>query len=133
MLRRSFLVGGAALTASAVGGLPAAAAGRWTRLGTRHVNWALDHDTIPVGMLRAPFDHLYFRVTGNALYMIDLDVTYSNGAPDHIPVRSVIPQGGQSRVIDLRGGDRFIRRVEFTYSRPPNGRGVAVVELWGQR
>ena len=133
MLRRNFLAGAAAAAGLALTTLPAVAARNWTRLGTRLVNWGLDHDTIPGGMLRAPFNHLYFKVSGNALYMLDLDVTYSNGAPDHIPVRFLIPQGGQSRIIDLRGGSRFIRRVDFTYSRPPNGRGAAIVELWGRR
>jgi hypothetical protein len=42
-------------------------------------------------------------------------VYYSNGTSEEIEVRDRIPAGGQTRAIDLRGGDRAIRSVEFFY------------------
>jgi len=48
------------------------------------------------------------------LSMQHMVVTYDNGAPDKIDVRQNIPQGGESRAIDLRGiGKRSVRRIEF--------------------
>ncbi len=44
-----------------------------------------------------------FKVTDAPLNLRHMVVTYDNGAPDKIEVRQSIPQGGESRVIDLRG------------------------------
>jgi hypothetical protein len=40
---------------------------------------------------------------------------HSNGTSEEIEVRDRIPAGGQTRDIDLRGGDRSINSVEFFY------------------
>jgi hypothetical protein len=78
------------------------------------------------------YDRLYLRVTGNAINVVDLRVTYGNGQVDDIPVRALIAAGGNTRVIDLRGGDRFISTIRMTYTHPPGG-GAAVVQVYGQR
>jgi hypothetical protein len=44
----------------------------------------------------------------------------------------VIPVTAARGAIDLRGQDRFIRRVDLSYRRLPNNRGRAIVELWGR-
>jgi len=79
------------------------------------------------------FDHLQLRVRGNALFVYDMDVVYGNGGHDDIPLRFQIPQGGSSRFIDLRGGNRFINHVKLVYQKPINGGGPTRVELWGQK
>jgi hypothetical protein len=61
-------------------------------------------------------------------------VTYENGQPDRIDVRHAIPQGGESRVIDLRGvGTRHIRRIDFWYDTKDLGRGRADVTVFGMK
>lgn len=131
MRKRKLLIGLAATIAG--GWTTVATADDWTFLGRRKVRWAADHDVIHVGAREARFDHILIKVAGNGIYIFDLDVRYSNGAPDHIPMGLHIPQGGQSRAINLRGGDRYIRNVSFTYRRPGDFDGPATVELWGQR
>ena len=132
MHRRGFIIGAAAVVAGSLVP-PALAAGRWVFLGSRLVHWGGDRDVIHVGASDGRYDHIRFKVKNNAIFINDLDVTYSNGNIDHIPLRYHIAQGGSSRVINLRGGDRNIRRVTFFYRRPTNIRGPATVELWGQR
>jgi hypothetical protein len=106
-------------------------AGNWVLLGTRNVGPTVETDTLNVSGQGA-FDRLYLRVTGNAINVIDMRVTYGNGAPDDIPIRALIPAGGNSRVIDLRGGDRIIASIRLTYTHPPGG-GAAQVQIYGQR
>ena len=130
MDRRIFLLAGSAL---ALSGTVAEASNSWRRLGTRSVSWHVDHDVFVVTGLSGTFDHLMFKVTGNDIFILDVDVFYGNGAPDHIPLSFHIPRNGQSRVINLRGGNRIINRVAFTYKRHVDGGGPALVELWGQR
>ena len=131
MHRRTLLLGGLALTS-----LPAigtAAEGDWVLLGSRKVRWITDHDMIRVGMAEARFDHIAFVATGNGIFLRDLDVVYSSGANDHIVTRFHLPRDTPSRVIDLRGGERHIRRVEFRYGRPVDFDGPATVRLYGRR
>jgi hypothetical protein len=56
-------------------------------------------------------------------------VHYANGTSEEVEVRDRIPANGQTRAIDLRGGDRAISRVDFFYG---NGRlrGARVSLYW---
>ncbi len=132
MDRRSFITG---FALAATGGLIAtqAQAATWYSLGTRRVNGLVDVDQINVGAGAGVFDAIRLKVTGNDLMIYDLDVRYGNGARDDIPVRLLIPQGGMTRVIDLRLNNRFIRYVRFTYGKFANGQGPTYVELQGRR
>ncbi len=132
MNRRLFLTAIAAATALPLIAQPAHAA-TWQFLGLREVNGLADFDSIRVGAATGPFTHIRLKVRGNALWLYDLDVRFSNGAKQDVPVRLRIPQGGETRQIDLRGASRNIRRVNFTYGKLPNGRGATYVELWGMR
>ncbi len=107
-------------------------AGNWVLLGTRTVGANVETDTIPVGVDRGQFDRLYVKVLNNALNILDLRVNYTVGADEDIPMRAVIPAGGNSRVIDLKGGDRRITNIRLTYQKITVG-GPAVVEVYGQR
>ena len=132
MDRRSFVTG---LALAATGGLfsTESQAATWYSLGRRKVNGLVDFDQITVGRAAGVFDKIRLKVTGNDLMIYDLKVRYGNGADDDIPVRLLIPQGGQTRIIDLRYHDRFIRHVRFSYGKFPNGRGSTYVELFGRR
>ena len=131
MARRDFLVGGAALVLHPLAA--GAAEGDWIFLGQRQVRWLSDHDTIRVGMADARFDHLRFQVSGNGIFVDDMDVVYSNGMRDHIVTKWHLREGSKSRSINLRGGNRYIRRVEFHYRRPGDFDGPATLQLFGQR
>jgi hypothetical protein len=133
MDRRSFLIGATSLAGAAFVPGEAGAVQIWKHLGTTRVGFFVDHDTIHVGGASGRFDKIRFRVRGNAIWVYDLKVRYGNGSVDDIPTRFRVPQGGYSRVIDLRGGERFIQSVSFLYQRAINGRGPAYVELWGRR
>ena len=133
MDRRSFLFG---LGISAATGLVTTTqtqAASWYFLGKRKVNGLVDVDQIDVGAGAGTFDKIKLKVTGNDLMIYDLDVRYSNGGHDDIPVRLLIPQGGWTRNLDLRYSNRHLRHVRFTYGKFPNGRGDTWVELYGRR
>jgi hypothetical protein len=128
--RRELLLGAVFLAAG--GFLDDANAATWVLLGARNVDWLVDHDVIHVGAA-GRFDKILLKVKGNGLFLYDLKVVYGNGGVDDIPVRVHIPQGGSTRVIDLRGGDRRIDSIAMTYQKPVDGGGPTTVEVWGQR
>ena len=112
----------------------AASAGSWVVIGTTHAGHSADHDGIVV---EGPFDNfrkIKFKVTDAPLNMQHMAVTYDNGQPDKIDVRQNIPQGGESRVIDLKGvGKRSIRRIDFWYDTKGSGKGKADVTVFGMK
>ncbi len=108
--------------------------GQWRLIGQTHANHTADHDVI---IVKGPFDNfrkIKFKVTDAPLNMQHMVVTYDNGAPDRIDVRQNIPQGGESRVIDLRGvSKRSIRKIEFWYDTKGFLKGKADVTVFGMK
>ena len=99
------------------GGIHARKMNSWTELGSKHVNWRVDKDVLYVGPYEGVFNKLKIKVTGGTVHMIRMVVTYGNGAKDEIPLRHVFTRGSESRVIDLRGGNRVIKKITFVYER----------------
>ena len=112
----------------------AGAAGTWKLIGQTHADHGADHDTI---IVQGPFDNyrrIKFKVTDAPLNMQRMVVTYDNGAPDKIDIRQNIAQGGESRVIDLKGvGKRSLRRIDFWYDTKGFLKGKADVTVFGMK
>lgn len=106
--------------------------GSWRILGTTQAKYTIDHDAI---IILGPYDYfrkLKFKVTDAPLNMQRMIVRFDDGGlPENIEVRYNIPQGGESRVIDLRGGRRKLKTVEFWYDTKGLLRGRANVTLFG--
>jgi hypothetical protein len=112
----------------------AGSAGEWRLIGQTHADHAADHDSI---IVKGPFDNfrkIKFKVTDAPLNMQHMVVTYDNGQPDKIDIRQNIPQGGESRAIDLRGiGKRSVRRIDFWYDTKGFLKGKADVTVFGMK
>jgi hypothetical protein len=104
----------------------------WELLGSQIVGFLGDRDVIQVGRKDGDFSAIKLRVKGNEVEFLDVKVVYANGQSDNVQVRNKIRAGGETRAIDLKGGDRFIRRVELVYRSRPSFKGQATVELWGK-
>ena len=91
--------------------------GRWTYLGNSHVDGATDHDSIKVGRSDGGFRAIQLRISGGAINFERVVVRYGNGTQEEIPVRARIPDGGQTRVIDLPGERRLIESVDLWYGK----------------
>ena len=100
-------------------------------LGSGRVNNGLDHDTIQVGP-QGTFRAVQLRVSGGPVNFLRIIVQYGNGTRSEIQVRSNIPSGGSSRIIDLPGDRRIIQRVDFWYSKS-NWATLPKVSLYGVR
>lgn len=103
----------------------------WDKLGERWVQGAVDRDVIAVKKAgKRKFVAIAIVVEHSALEMFDVVVHFGDGTSFSPPTRMVFGQNSASRVIDLPGGARHIKRVEFRYGNLPGG-GKAQVELWG--
>lgn len=112
---------------------PAVGAGDWRILGSKSAGHSADHDKIEVNGPHDYFRKLKFKVTNSPLNLEKMIVRYDDGAPENIDVRSNIPQGGESRVIDLKGGKRKLKSVEFWYDTKGILNGKAELTLFGMK
>jgi hypothetical protein len=103
----------------------------WHKIGERHVDFVKDRDEIlVVGADR--FSSIKFKVTEASIDLLSLEVYYESGDRQDIDVRSPIITGNESRVIDLNGGERSLKKIVFVYKTLPNQKDEkAEVEVWG--
>lgn len=105
----------------------------WNLLGQRRVRLEAESDVIPVTFLEGRYRRLMVVVHGSALEMYDMRVTFGNGETFSPLTRLHFSEDSRSRIIDLPGVRRTIRKVEFSYRSKNLLTGFAEVELWGKR
>ena len=99
----------------------------WERLGCKDVRFSIDRDTLKVGRKEGSFRSLRLKVRSAPVEFYDLRVYFGSGARQDIRVRALVPQGGETRAIDLAGENRGIDRIEMIYRSIPNFKGTAEV------
>ncbi|MCH9809393.1 MAG: DUF992 domain-containing protein [Alphaproteobacteria bacterium] len=104
---------------------------RWELLGTKSVQFKVDRDVISVGRREGRYRAIQLAVRGADTEILDLRVVYGNDRVQDVPVRSIIRSGATSKVIDLRGRDRFIKEVRVVYKRRVDNYDRAIVEVYG--
>lgn len=104
----------------------------WELLGERTVSDGLDHDVIQVTAAKGDFKSLKLAVRGLAVQFRSMRIHFGDGSEQAVELRDVIPAGGESRVIDVEGRDRVIRRVEFTYDAQTRRGKRALIRLFGR-
>ncbi|WOT05656.1 DUF2541 family protein [Shewanella youngdeokensis] len=112
--------------------MPVSAA-QWEMLGTRTVKRNLDKDVMQVSIAEGGFRQIKITVKRSPVNIKRIIVQYANGSLDELKVRSVIAAGGETRLLDLRGGKRAIRNITFFYETIEKGRGKSIVTAWGRR
>jgi hypothetical protein len=77
------------------------------------VDGSRDHDSIKVGRSAGTYRAIQLRISGGAINLERVTVRYGNGPQEEIPIRARIPNGGQTRVIDLPGERRIIQSLDL--------------------
>jgi hypothetical protein len=103
----------------------------WDLLGSRRVSFAVDRDVIEVGAREGTFNAIRIEVEGGALEMYNVVLTFGNGDTWSPNTRVAFRPGSWSRLIDVPGPARFIRKIEFWY-RSRVRRGQATVRVFGR-
>ena len=105
----------------------------WQRLGIKKVNYKLDRDVIQVGAEDGRFTKLKIKVTAGNLNMHRMVVHYGNGSKQEIELRHNFNKRSNSRVIDLKGNKRVIRKITFVYDTKNTSRRKAKVHVFGRK
>lgn len=107
---------------------------KWELLGQKNVSDRVDHDLIAVTRAKGDFKGIKLEVKRRAVDFHRVVIHFANGADQVVELRNTIPAGGESRLIDVNGGDRIIRSIEFWYDAKSLGRGErAAVRVLGHR
>ena len=108
-------------------------AGSWRILGTLHAKHTADHDALEVSGPHDYYRKLKFKVTDSPVNIQRMVVRYDDGKPEEINTRNEIPKDGESRVIDLSGGKRKIKSIDFWYDTKGFLNGKADVTVFGMK
>jgi hypothetical protein len=106
--------------------------GRWEKLGSRNVNYSVDHDEISVTKSEGLFTALKLKITRSALNMHKMVIHFGDGTSQDVELKNNFHAGDESRVIDLPGNKRVISSVEFWYDTKNYKDKRAEIELWGR-
>jgi hypothetical protein len=94
---------------------PGPGLGPWQELGCAKVAFLEGKDVIRVGRKEGAFRAIKLSVRGNKLRLDRLRVVYANGQAEELAVRTVIPEGAETKPISLSGRHRGINYVELRY------------------
>jgi hypothetical protein len=104
----------------------------WNRLGERQVSFRAERDVISA-LGEGRFRRIMLVVKDADLEMFDVRVIFGDGEPFSPATRLYFGGDTRSRVIDLPGDARIIRRIEFAYkSVRGGGDGRATIEVYGR-
>lgn len=111
---------------------PVDPAAGWSRLGQRQVSFRAERDAVS-GLGDGRFRQIMLVVKDADIEMFDIKVVFGNGETFSPLTRVLFGGDTRSRVIDLPGDQRVIRRIEFAYkSVRGGGDGRATVEVFGR-
>jgi hypothetical protein len=105
---------------------------RWERLGQREVDFRNDHDQIDVGRSEGRFRQIEVRVKNAPIEIYDMIVTFGNDETFKPKLRHKFAEGSGSRIIDLPGERRTIKRIDFNYKSINRREGKGTVEVRGR-
>ncbi|MCC6465833.1 MAG: hypothetical protein IT463_10875 [Planctomycetes bacterium] len=111
---------------------PVVAEDNWELLGKREVAFKDESDSIEVTAKEGRFVAIQFKVEDGNLEMYDIKVIFGNDESYSPDVRHEFKEDSRSRVIDLPGEARVIKRVNFKYSSRIR-KGRAEVKLFGKQ
>ena len=104
----------------------------WQKLGSRKVDFKVEKDEIVVGAQEGTFTKLKLLVTSGSLNMHKMVVVYGNGKREEIQLRHNFNAKSTSRLIDLKGNKRAIRKIIFWYDSDLTRKGRATLSVFAR-
>ena len=104
----------------------------WNFLGKRQVNLGVDHDTVAIPPGARTLSRLLIVVRMNDLELYDMKITFESGDVYDAPFRGRFLANRDTQIVDLPGGARRVRRIDFRYRSLLRTARRAEVEIWGK-
>ena len=105
---------------------------QWNLIGEKKVSFLVDRDVIHVKG-NDNYSQLKLKAKDGSVHILDMDIHFENGDKFDVSIKQKFANGGESRVIDLPGGNRNIKKIEFWYETRGFAKGRGRVQVWGKR
>ena len=104
----------------------------WHKVGEVSASFKMDNESIIV-MGKDKFKALKFKVTDSPIEIQDVKVFFEEGDMEEIPLKGVLQPGVETKSYDLKGYNRELKKVVFTYKTASSRKedDKAHVELYG--
>src|SRR5215472_7701369 len=99
----------------------------WIELGSRLVGANQDHDTIVVNASQGTVRAIKLTVQRADLRFKRIFLRFEDGEPLELGLHDLVPAGGETRTIHLKGNERAIRSLDFWYDPKTIGHRGALV------
>jgi hypothetical protein len=105
----------------------------WHKIGEITASFKMEDESIAV-LGADKFAAIKLRVTDAAINIVHVQVFYEDGQMEEVDVKNELTAGSETRVIDLAGSDKELKKVAFTYKTLPNQKDEkAHIELYGYK
>jgi len=105
---------------------------KWEKLGKKVISMKAEKDVMLVTRLEGTFTAVKFKVLKAPIHLHTAEVIYGNGASNMLTINKKIPAGSDSRVFDLPGNKRIIKKIIFKYKTVPTKRGKSIIVAAGR-
>jgi hypothetical protein len=105
----------------------------WKILGEAKIEKKGGTAAIDVGGEEGLVKRIKFEVRGTDVEFKKVTVTYENGDPEQIEIRDKVRRGGKTRTIDLKGGNRVIKKVVIAFKLEKEADRDARIVLMGHK
>lgn len=105
----------------------------WQVLGEQSVNLIIDHDELTLGNTGDALRKIRLKVIDGPVHIINIRIHFDTGGVQNVPVNTTLKTGQQSKVIDLEGGLRNIRKIGFWYNTVGLFNGKSRVAVLGSK
>lgn len=103
----------------------------WHKIGETTVKFEREKDEVLI-MGADKFAALKFKVTDAAIDLISAEVHYDDGTSENIDIHIPLKMAGETKVYNIKGGERDLKKVVLVYKTVPNSKDEkAHVEIWG--
>lgn len=105
----------------------------WKVMGDAEISRKSGAATIEVGAAEGLAKRIKFEVRGTDVEFKKVTVTYENGDPEEVEIRDKVRRGGKTRAIDLKGGNRVIKKVLIAFKVDKDADRDARIVLMGHK
>jgi hypothetical protein len=103
----------------------------WHKIGKTTVNFKTEKEQVLIiGSNR--FSAIKFKVQEAPIDLISIEAYFASGDKQDIGINMPISAPGESKIIELNGGMRTLKKIVFVYKTLPNHKDEkGHVEIWG--
>ena len=105
----------------------------WKVMGDAEIQRKSGSAQIEVGAAEGLVKRIKFEVRGADVEFKKVTISYENGDPEEIDIRDTVRRGGRSRAIDLKGGNRVIKKVLIAFKTDKDADRDARIVLMGHK